>query len=236
MNDYQFEAEITLDDVVPQDVVRERVYGGVRVMAEWPATLDGPTLRVPLVVRGALEPRDAPAYVELFFHDVYLLLNLASPGSFGGTISVTGGDLRVRELTFAARVFACAAPLATYPLADVVRWYDGLHLGVQQLATTDVATALMQLLHLARTPESEEQSILRLAAAADAVVEKMKVPPRLFELRDDIARGRAPVFHPMLDDALDPRVEDATREWIEVADAAARAVIGALQERVSAAP
>lgn len=232
MNVFRYEAEIVLADAMPDDVVRERVYGGVKVSARWPVKLAAPEIRVAIEVRGELEPRDAPAYVELFFHDVFLLLNLASPGSFGGTISITGGELRTRELAFDANVFAYGAPLATLPLADVVLWYDGLKLGTQQVASGAVATALMQLLHLARGPEREEASILRLAVAADALVGPTKVPPRLFELRDDIAYGRVPMFHPMYDDTLDPRVEDATREWIEVADAAAGVVIGELQERV----
>ncbi len=236
MNEHRFEAEIALEDEFLTEVVRERVYGEVRVSAEWPAQLDTPEVRVTLEVRGALEPRDAPAYVELFFHDFYLLLNLASPGSFGGTISFTGGPLRVRELVFDPRVFAYAAPLGTLPLADVTRWYDGLNLGTQQLATSDVARALVQLLHLARSPEREEDSILRLAIAAEAVVDRARAPRRLFELREDIAHGRVPVIHPMHDDALDSRVEDATREWIEITDEAARLVIGELQERVRGAP
>jgi hypothetical protein len=96
MNVFRFEAEIVLADVMPAGIIRERVYGGVRVSAAWPAELAQPEIRVALEVGGELEPRDAPAYVELFFHDVFLLLNLASPGSFGGTISITGGELRVR--------------------------------------------------------------------------------------------------------------------------------------------
>ena len=232
MNQFRFEAEIAVADAAPVDVVRERGYGAVRVSAEWPAQMAAPEVRVALHVRGDLEPRDAPAYVELFFHDVFLLLNLASPGSFGGTISITGGELRVRELTFDPRVFSYAAPLATLPLANVVAWYDGLKLGTQQLATGGVATALVQLLHLARGPESEEEAVLRLAIAAKAL--GVDAPPRLFELRDDIANGRGPIIHPMHDDALDPRVEDLTAEWIEVADAAAHAVIAALQERIRA--
>jgi hypothetical protein len=230
MTPYRFEAEIALADGVPSAVVRERVYDGVRVTAEWPEVLAAPEIRVALEVSGELESRDAPAYVELFFHDVFLLMNLASPGSFGGTISMSGGDLRVRELSFDARLFAYAAPLATLPLADVIRWYDGLHLGTRQLATDGVAIALVQLLHLACAPEREEESILRLASAADAL--SLHAPERLGRLREVIARGDAPVIHPMHDEALDPRVEDLTREWIEVADASARLVIAALQERV----
>lgn len=228
MNKMRFEVEIARGDAIPVDVVRERVYGGVRVSAEWPADLATPEIRVAVVVEGDVDRRDAPAYVELFFHDVFLLLNLAAPGSFGGTVSITGGELRVRELSFSPRVFAYAQGLERMPLETVVAWYDGLRLGTRQVAENG-ATALFQLLHLARGEENEETSILRLASAAEALVGKPASLRRLFALRDEIANGRAPVFHPMHDDALDPRVEDATREWIEVADAAASAVIAALQ-------
>lgn len=235
MKHFRFEAKIAVGDAVPAGVVRERVYGEVRVRAEWPEQLDLLEIPVALEVAGELDPRDAPAYAELFFHDVFLLLNLSSPGSFGGTIAIAGGEFHARELLFDASVFAFGAPLATLPLDDVLRWYDGLNLGTQQLATDGVTTALVQLLRLARRQESEEEAILRLAVAADALVGRSAAPPRLFALRDDIAVGRVPIIHPMHDDALDPRVEDATREWIEVADAAANVVIGALQEKVRAA-
>jgi hypothetical protein len=233
MNRYRFDAEISLADVALVDVVRVRAYGGVSVTAQWPGELAAPEIRVALEVTGDLEPRDAPAYVELFFHDIFLLLNLASPGSFGGAIAISSSGLRVRELSFDPRLFAYAAPLGTLPLTDVIRWYDGLDLGTRQLATDGAAVALVQLLHLACGPEREEESILRLAAATDALSQTPQA--RLAELRDDIARGRTPVIHPMHDDALDPRVEGATRDWLEVADAAAHMVIDALQQKVKAA-
>jgi hypothetical protein len=114
----------------------------------------------------------------------------------------------------------------------VVAWYGALHLGTQQVANGAAATALFQLLHLGRTAESEEDSIVRLASAAEALLGRPESLRRLFEFREEIARGRTAVFHPMHDDALDPRVEDATREWIEVADVAAVAVIGALHAQI----
>lgn len=230
MNEMRFEAEIARAEAVPAGVVRERVYGAVRVTAEWPDDLATREIRVAITVRGDVDRRDAPAYVELFFHDVFLLLNLATPASFGGTIAISGGELRVRELAFSPRVFAYATGLRRVPLEKVVAWYDGLGLGVQQLATTAEATALFQLLHLARHDENEEESILRLASAAQALGVKSG---RLFEVREAIARGQVPAVHPMHDDALDPSVEDVTRDWIEVADAAATAVIRALQEKIA---
>jgi hypothetical protein len=232
MSEFRFEAEIVLGDAAPEQVVRERAYGAVRVSATWPDALVPPVIRVAVEVHGDVDRKDAPAYAELFFHDVFLLLNLASPGSFGGTITITGGELRVRELTFDPRVFAYAAPFATLRLTDVVRWYDSVTLGTQQIASPGVATALVQLLYLARSPERDDESIVRLAIAAEAVVARDHIPARLLTLRDDIAHGRVPMIHPMHDDSLDPRVEDATREWIELADTAACLVIGALQERI----
>ena len=225
MNEFRFEAKIEYGERTPVDVVPERVYDGVRV------TADRSQDRVVLHARGDLAHRDAPPYVELFFHDVFLLLNLAAPGSFGGTIAISGGELRVRELTFDAHVFDCARG-DRLPLERVIAWYDTLHIGTQQVATSAEGKALFELLHLARNEEDEEQSILRLARAAEALLGRPESLQRLFELRDDIAQGRTPVFHPMHEDAFDPRVEDATREWIDVADAAATALIAALQARI----
>jgi hypothetical protein len=228
MNSFKFEAEIVRAEQIPVEVVRERTYGLVYVSAEWPKDLSTLEIRVAVEVSGDIERIDAPAYVELFFHDVFLLLNLATPGSFGGIVSITGGELRVRELAFSPRVFEYAIPAERLPLSQVLRWYDRLQIGTQQLATNAATTALFQLLHLSRREENEEESILRLASAAAALGQSER---RLFELRDALGQ-RTAVIHPMHDDALDPRVEDATREWIEVADDAAKAVIGALQEQI----
>jgi ABC-type transporter Mla MlaB component len=227
---FVFNSRIIRDDAVPFEVVPERVYGDVRVSAEWSGN------RVTLTVTGELDRRDAPAYAELFFHDVFLLLNLSSPGSFGGAIAIEGGELRASTLTLSPRVFLYAAGLDRLPLNQVTSWYDGLQLGTQQLATSGVAAALFHLLHLARGEENDEQAIVRLAGAAEALLGRPESLARLFELREAIARGRSPVFHPMHDDALDPRVEDATREWIDTIDAAATAVIRALQALTFARP
>jgi hypothetical protein len=222
MSSYRFEARILREDAEPMDVVHERVYSSVRVSARWPEDLAAPELVVALGVSGEVDRRDAPGYAELFFHDLFLLLNLAAPGSFGGTISVTGGELRVRELTFSPYVFDCLREMKPLPLAKVTAWYDSLGIGTQQLATSGVATALFQLLRLARTEEDEEISILRLESAARAlgILPGSSPPP-------------APVIHPMHDDSLDPRVEDLTAPWIDAADTMARAVIAELRRLIA---
>lgn len=188
---------------------RTRVYGAVEVTGKWGGDL---------TVHGAPHPRDEPAYAELFLHDLFLLLNLGHPGSCGGRVTVGR-----RTLTFDPRLFSGAR----LPLGEVVAWYDSLGIGTRQVAESAEAIALFELLALSRREEDELESIVRLSRAAEALGLAL---PRLFALREGIRT--APVFHPMHDDALDPRVEDATREWIEVADEAAGAVVRALQERI----
>ncbi len=215
--------------------LRERDYHDVRLTAAWPRFTEEPTIRFPLRVDAeGLTAADVPAYVELFFHDAFLLFNLSVPGSFGGTISTSGGEFRVRELTLSGAVFELAAvanpALRPLPLANVIAWYNALNLGTQQLATTGVAKALFHLLHLARTADSDPMLLLRLTHAVEALGGAMPVPPLV--LRDVIANGTAPVIHPMHDDALDPRVEDSSLEWTDAVDAVAGILVGELQARV----
>lgn len=220
--------------------LRERTYEGVRITAAWPRFTEEPTIRFPLRVDAeGLQAADIPAYVELFFHDAFLLFNLAVPGSFGGTISTAGGDFRVRELTLNAAVFELAAVTATHtgcphvrplPLPSVISWYDSLHIGTQQLATSGVAKTLFHLLQVARAPDSDPFQLLRLTHAAEALGVALPVEPLV--LRDVLANGTAPVLHPMQDDGLDPRLEEAGLEWIDALDCVAAIVVAELQNRI----
>jgi len=220
------------------DVLRERVYrtegGVVRVRAEWSAANhEEPSVRVPLEVideRERRDERDLPAFVELFFHDVFLLMNIAAPGSFGGTVAPSGGRFRIRELTLDPRVFdyaRAAGARATVPLANVVAWYDGLGIGTSQIAESSAAKVVFHLLHVARG-ESEAMTVVRLAECAELL--NAPVPP-IAALRDAIVSRSAPVVHPMHDDGLDARLDDETYEWSEAIDRAAVAIVTALQQR-----
>jgi len=234
------------------EVLRERVYatatGVVRVSADWrPLREREDEALVALEVRVADErekgdPRDVVSFVELFFHDVFLLLNLAVPGSFGGVIvTLADGWHQASEVALSARLFEYAWATATrngrpsvepLPLADVVRWYDALETGTQQLATTSVTKALVILLHLARAEENESMSILRLGQALEALQAHDESLPRFFELRDAIVHGTAPVLHPMADDALDDRIDDASIELVNAADLASSVIVSEIQGRV----
>jgi hypothetical protein len=120
------------------------------------------------------------------------------------------------------------------PLEQVTAWYDAHTSGTSQIATTAEEIALFELLALARAEEDDETSVLRLSRAVEALAGRPDSMATLFQLRDALAHGSTPVFHPMHDDALDGRVHDATEPWIDGADAAATTVIEALQQRIRA--
>lgn len=199
-----------------REVLHGRRYGEAIVTAEWPSKI-GDTVRLPL--RITTNEIDGRTVAELFVHDVFLLFNLAAPGSFGGTIAIQGAG----ELTLDARVFEYAwaraeSRVGALPLRDVVRWYDELNLG-SDLATTPVAKALFHLLHLARCAEDELLSVMRLSQAAAALGIRHE---EAFEL----LRGDIPVAHPAADN------DELSLQWIDAADLAASAVVGAIQEQV----
>ncbi|HEY0142617.1 MAG TPA: hypothetical protein VGF48_17090 [Thermoanaerobaculia bacterium] len=227
------QAEATLYETVI------RGYGDVEVEIDL-APLAEPKRSVKLspLVRGEIDPRDAAAYVELFFHDLFLMLNLAVPGSFSGIVS----SPRTNELRFDARVFEYAWVTAarndwpyvdTLPLRDVMRWFEAQQLGTAQIATTGTARALVHLLHLARHEEDETASVTRLAQALEGL--GAEVPADVDELRDAIARGTARLIHPMHDDSFDDSLDAMALDFTDAADLAASLVVSALQSRIRVA-
>jgi hypothetical protein len=133
MNKHKFSAEVARQARVPNaaelfreaaTLLSDRAYPDILVQADWtPLASDDDVVRMEVTVIGQLAPRDVPAYVELFFHDAFLLFNIALPGSFGGAITVTGGEFGVNDLSFDAAPFACGA--SSMPLAEVVAWCRG---------------------------------------------------------------------------------------------------------------
>lgn len=227
------------------EVLRERTYatedGMVRVQVDWDPLVtrdhadEGPVQFEVQVIDERVDPdaRDADSFAALFFHDAFLMLNLAVPGSFGGAIAILSGgsdvalSARLFEYAWAASSRNGSPSIEPLPLADVVSWYDALQLGTQQLAADGVAKALFLLLHLARREEDESTSVVRLGQALEAL--EIGAPTHFFELRDAIVHGVAPVLHPLADDALDDRVDDESLELVNASDFAASVVVGALQ-------
>lgn len=246
MNDTLLDVEIRIGEpeLIDREVwsrattlLRERTCAGVRVAVDWPERVDGETVRLPL--RIAADARDAVSIAERFVHDAFLLFNLASPGSFGGTIGIQGAG----EFLLDARVFVYARQdTGTVRLEDVVRWYDAAYGGRPARnpagvspggnpvgpghdaprdagGTPAVRNALFHLLHLAGAPEDELLSVVRLADAAKSLgIGGLKV----FEL----LAGELPAGHPLDEN------DELSLEWIDAADEAASAVVGALQEQV----
>lgn len=206
------------------EVLGRRAYRGGEVTANWAAVRKAPTIRLPLQIVG----EDPAWYAELYLHDVFLMFNLAAPGSLGGAISLAGAgdfvlDQRLFEYAWAS---AGRARIEAIPLPRVAAWYDGLRIDPSRGANTPVARALFHLLHLARSAEDEVLSVVRLAQAAEALGTGDAM---LFAMRDAVIRGDAPVAHPALED------DERSLQRIDVADSAAAAVTAALQELIRSA-
>ena len=218
MTEHKFTAEIarhTRAEKHAPSALHERKYetpaGIVRVVADWTALAsDEDIVRIAVrVTEGGLAPRDVPAFVELFFHDAFLMFNIATPGSFEGEITVTGGEFRVNDLSFDASPFACAT--SSMPLAEVAAWYPAT---TQQIASTPMQKVLFHLLHIGRGNHHEWMLRARLQECLKAL--------GLDETLEEIA-----IVHPMHDEILDARVDDGTTE---IADRAMNRVLTAIQE------
>jgi len=206
MNEHKFSTEVARQTRMPNaaeffrgaaDAFREREYAGILVQADWtPLASDDDVVRIDVHVSGELAAKDVPAYVELFFHDAFLLFNIALPGSFGGAITTTG-DVRVNDLSFDAAPFACGA--SSMPLAAVVAWYRP---ETNQIASTPMQTALFHLLHLGRGGHDEWTQHARL-------IECLRILG-INEPIEEIA-----ITHPMHDETLDPRIDDTATEIID---------------------
>jgi len=215
MTMHRFAVQNTGDARATAHVMDERTYADVSVRAFW---RNG--FLVTLDVIGASTAPDALSHAALFIHDVYLILNLATPGSFGGTFMLTGCEVHFDPITFDPVLFETAA-VAPMPLAKVIAWYDAQQIGTTQVADTPVETVLFHLLHVARGTDSEPMALLRLVNAAET----------LGMTRIDIRA--TPVVHPLHDDSLDPRADDPAFDLTVPADHAARFVISALRARIA---
>jgi hypothetical protein len=223
MNEYTFTCEVARQTRVPNvieffrgavDALGDRAYGNIRVQADWaPLASDDDIVRIEVTVIGLLDPRDAPAYVELFLHDAFLLFNIALPGSFGGAITMTGGEFRVNDLSFDAAPFACGAP--PMPLSKVVASYPA---ETNQIASTPMQTVLFHLLHIGRGGHDEWMQRARLNECLKA----LGIDGPLEEIA---------IIHPMHDETLDARLDDAATDTV---DRAMVRVLSAIQQAARA--
>jgi len=225
MNEYKFTAEVARQVRAAKSAelwtaattsLRERDYGTVRVQADWqPLASEEDIVRIDVrVIDDDRDPRDIPAFVELFFHDAFLLFNIAVPGSFGGEITITGGEYRVNDLSFDVSPFACGAS-SLMPLAEVVAWYPA---ETNQIASTPMQTALFHLLHIGRGGHDEWM----LRARLNECLKALGIGEPLNEM---------PILHPMHDETLDARVDDVSTGGV---DRAMARVLSAIQQAARA--
>jgi hypothetical protein len=229
MNEYRFTAEVARSirdknaELWRSGSLRERAYttkeGIIRVGADWePLVSEEEIVRIDVWViddDGRLAARDIPSFVELFFHDVFLLINITAPGSFGGAVTVSGGEFRVNDMAFDASAFAYAAA-TTLPLSEVAAWYGG---GTEQVAATPMQRVLFHLLHIARGEGDKWMWRARLADCLTALG------------ISDVVVADVPLLHPMHDEVLDERVDDSATEEI---DRMMARVVAAIQDAVRA--
>ena len=230
MNEYRLTAEVARSirdknaEVWRSGLLRERAYttaqGIIRVGADWePLVSEEEIVRIDVWAideGGGLAARDVPSFVELFFHDVFLLINIAAPGSFGGAVTVSGGEFRVNDMVFDASAFAYAAATTTLPLSEVVAWYRG---GTEQVAATAMQRVLFHLLHIGRGECDEWMLRARLLDCLTALG------------ISNLVVADVPLLHPMHDEVLDDRVDDSATEEI---DRAMACVVAAIQDAVRA--
>ena len=208
------------------ELLRTRSYGAVQVLAEW---REDSAIR--LRVDGAERESNARSVADFYAHELFLLLNLAVPGSIG--IVSPQLDAYAFEVAWVAAKRNGWPAIEPLPLDRVLGWYDSLHLGTEQRATTPIARALFALLHLSKLDPSEPAALLHLGHALGALeFDEPRLAP-FFAVREAAIAG-ASITHPMHDDSLDPSLDDGDADAIAAADLAASVVVAAVQARIKA--
>jgi hypothetical protein len=188
------------------DVLAHREYGtdagAVLVQTDWRPMQSSDEI-VQTVITLTSEParahaRDLPSVVERYFHDAFLLLNIAVPGVFGGVIATSGGEFRVEELTFDASLFEYAwvsamrsstPQAAPLDLGEVRAWYDALGIGTREVAESAIEKVLYHCLHMARSTDEWARRV-RLTLCLEALEIAND------DLRSVLDTRNAPVLHP----------------------------------------
>ncbi|HWS72422.1 MAG TPA: hypothetical protein VN605_09920, partial [Thermoanaerobaculia bacterium] len=199
------------------ELLRDRTYAGVRIVAEW----HDETV-IHLRIRGAERESHARSFADFYAHELFLLLNLAVPGSIG--IASPQLDAYAFEVAWVAAKRNAWPAIEPVPLDRVLAWYDTQNLGTSQRATTPIARALFALLHLARLDPAEPAALLHLGHALAALeVDEPRLAP-FFEVRQAAVAGTGVSIHPMHDESLDPLLDDGGADAIAAADLAASVV------------
>jgi hypothetical protein len=205
----------------------------------------------------------------VYFSEIFLIINLAAPGAMSYLKVSPSSPSRRETLFLDGYVFdrawsdsklGIAPTISPLSFGDVAIWYDSLRIGVKQLASSRVETALFSLLHachLSTTIEPAEalwlalglESLYQVPTALSFSVLSYRVASlfqldapttsdlkkRLrifFDVRNAFAHGGASILHPVGSAELDSDVEALRGDLIEPSFAGFHVLTATLQQFV----
>lgn len=205
-------------------------------------------------------------FARALAYDLFLVSNLACPGAcnlFSTHLREGKGSDSDTRIGLTSYFFESAAgrPGREWPTArslalpQVLEWYDAVHPGVGQVASSPVERALFAVLHLADgrvRPESvvwvvhglEALFSTRPGESAASLFRRLTLllsPPArsiqsvrrglnsLYRLRSAFVHGGLPVPHPLQHEVIDRRVVEVTQPIIEATEFGFGLLLAALQ-------
>jgi len=176
------------------------------------------------VPQHAEKPTKTPAqqglyYLEVFLHDVFLAMNLSSPGSCDfrlSSLSESGhklnGTLGLNSYWFEDAWVSSLDrgwPLIRHlPLRQVVTWQQSLHIGACQLARSPIERAIFSVLNLCRREPLDLDCLVWLAHALEALYDT-----RAALVLEHLSRRIKQLLDPPLD--RDKQIRKQIREFYE---------------------
>ena len=173
------------------EVVSEAAFqsneGAVHVLTDWQEAVDSyvmysPSLYVPCKVQSPTNHiGNNDYYVEYYLHQVFLALNLSSPGccTFCGTTinrdnspDIFSKNLELRG--YAGKPFALSSGnswpgVSSIPLFNTWNWLQALNPNIQQVAQTKVERALFAMLCVGKESSLNPNRLMWLAHALEAL-------------------------------------------------------------------
>lgn len=122
-----------------------------------------------------------------FIHEIFLIINLASPGccNFGYSTISASDETWSETFDLSPYTFESAwhdslkikwPKITSFSLKLVFEWFNSLNIGTCEIATTPISKALFALLHIAHALDFEPGSLVWLAHALESLYD---TPPAL---------------------------------------------------------
>jgi len=117
--------------------------------------------------------------VELFLYDLFLLLNLAAPGScnLAGNFKSSRDDLSTNvklsgyflELAWVRALQFSWPSIHAIPLTEVIHWKNSLNIGTRQIAKSRTERAMFALLHVCKNDSYDPTTLLWLSHSLESL-------------------------------------------------------------------